>query len=78
MVRDISNTDASARYCRLSRINTNTRIGKTTTTSQAPSPNFAIAKMATTLVDKIPADRLITSLYRQPGPRQVKWCLVMP
>ena len=48
------------------------------TTSQAPSVNFAIAKMATTTVDRIPADRLIASLDRQPGPRWVSQCLVMP
>ncbi len=68
---DVSSTEASARYCRLSRIKANTRIGKTTTTSQAPSVNLAIAKIPTTIVDRMPADRLITSLYRQPGPRWV-------
>ena len=75
---DISSTEDSARYCRFTRINAKTRIGKTTTTSQAPSVNLAIAKMPTTIVDRIPADRLITSLYRQPGPRWVSQCLVMP
>lgn len=69
---------ASARYSRFSRVRTNTSSGNTTTTSQAPSVNFATAKMPTTIVDRIAADRLIASRCRHPGSRCVKWCLVMP
>jgi hypothetical protein len=43
-----SSARASDRYCRFSRMNANTPIGKTTTTSQAPSVNFTTAKMITT------------------------------
>ncbi len=43
-----SSTRASDRYCRFSLMNANTPIGKTTTTSQAPSVNFTIAKITTT------------------------------
>jgi len=44
----VSRTRASVRYSRLSRMNANTPIGKTTSTSQAPSVNFTIAKISTT------------------------------
>ena len=68
-VRNISRMAASARYSRLSRISTNTSSGKRTTTSHAPSVNFATAKMPTTIVDRIAADRLIASRRRHPGSR---------
>ena len=50
----------------------NTSSGKITTTSQAPSVNFAIAKIATTTVEMMPADKLIAILCRQPGSRWVR------
>ena len=36
------------------------------TTSQAPSLNFTIAKISTTISDVSPAAKVITRLYRQP------------
>ena len=48
------------------------------TTSQAPSVNFAIAKIATTIRDVTPAEKLITILRRQCSSRFVWWYLAMP
>ena len=43
-----SRTRDSVRYCRFSRMSAKTPIGKTMTTSQAPSVNFTTAKISTT------------------------------
>ncbi len=44
-----SRTSDSIRYSRLSRISRKTRTGKMMTITQAPSVNFTIAKIATTI-----------------------------
>ena len=61
-----SSTSASIRYCRLSLISTGTPTAKTISTIQAPSLNFTTAKMITTTSEVTPAEKLITSLWRQP------------
>ena len=48
------------------------------TTSQAPSVNFTSTKIATTISDVTPAEKLITSLRRQCSSRCVWWYLAMP
>jgi len=44
-----SRTSASIRYSRLSRISRKTSTGKMMTTTHAPSVNFTIAKIPTTI-----------------------------
>ena len=54
-------------YSRFSRMNANTAMGNTTTTSQAPSVNFTIAKITTTSAVYTPPMKLMTSRRRQAG-----------
>ena len=54
-------------YSRFSRMKANHRMGKSTTTSQAPSVNFTTAKIATTTDVRTPAARAMARLCRQPG-----------
>jgi hypothetical protein len=70
-----SRTSASTRYRRFSRMNANTRTGNTTTTttSQAPSVNFTIAKITTTSAVYTPAVKLMTSRRRQAGSFVLRW-----
>ena len=69
---------ASVRYSRLSRISAKTLIGKMIRISQAPSVNFTTAKITTTIEVSTPAEKLMTSLCRQPGPWCVWWYFAMP
>jgi hypothetical protein len=55
-----------------------TRTTNRTTTIQAPSVNFTIAKIATTIAVSTPADALITIRRRQPRSLRVWWYLAMP
>jgi len=55
-----------------SRINANTMIGNRITTAQAPSVNFAMAKISTTISEVIPAARLIATLRRH-APSRSFW-----
>ena len=48
------------------------------TISQAPSVNFTTAKITTTIEVSTPAEKLITSLCRQPGSWCRWWYLAMP
>ena len=65
-------------YSRRTKSMSRTRIGTTMRITQAPSANFATAKMtATTAVASAPTP-LITALRRQPGPLPTNQCRTIP
>ena len=74
----VSSTSDSAEYSRFILISAGTRTANRTTTTQAPSVNFTTAKMATTIAVSTPAEKLMASLYRQPGSLCLRWYLAMP
>ena len=59
-------------------MNANTAIGNTTTTSQAPSVNFTMAKITTTSAVYTPPTKLMISRRRQPDSLVLRWYLAMP
>jgi hypothetical protein len=65
----VSSTSVSAAYSRFILISAGTRMTNRTTTTQAPSVNLTMAKMATTIRLSTPAEKLMISRRRQPGVR---------
>ena len=55
-----------------------TRTANRTTTTQAPSVNFTMPKITTTMAVSTPAEKLMTSLCRQPGSLWVWWYFAIP
>ena len=78
MAAPSSRISSSARYCRFIRTSAYTMSGMTTTMTQPPSVNSAMANTTTITAHTTAAVALTATLFRQCSPRWVRWCFTIP